>query len=105
MSIAFIHNGFAQHLNCVRDYGGFFDRVVYFPDLDASRDHGMRGNRHCLPSDNDRVRDHAELFRDYLDRGGFLIVMGGVRADIVDPRIAFVDTPTQLPVVHAARSR
>ena len=45
-------------------------------------------------SDNDRVRHHAELFRDYLDRGGFLIVMGGVRADIVDPRIAFVDTPS-----------
>ena len=94
MSIAFVHNGFAQHLNCIRDYGDFFERVVYFPDLVAADVMESRATVIACRSDNDLVAKHAELFRDYLDRGSFLVMMGGVRADIVDPRIAFIETPT-----------
>jgi hypothetical protein len=94
VSIAFIHNGFAQHLNCVRDYGEFLDRVVYFPDLAADDVLQSAATVIACRSDNDLIAKHADLFRDYLDGGGFLIAMGGVRADIVDPRIAFVETPT-----------
>ncbi len=92
MSITLIHNGLPQHLICLRDYGRFIDRAVYFPDLMRDDVMGSGAVVIACRSDNDRVSEHRQLFRDYLDAGGFLIVMGGVRADIIDPRIGFAPT-------------
>src|SRR5262249_55522638 len=67
---------------------------AYFPDLQPADVLDSAATIIACRSDNDRLREHVPLFRTYLDRGGFLIVMGGLRADLIDPRIAFVETPT-----------
>jgi hypothetical protein len=94
MSITLVHNGFAQHLNCIRDFGRFLGKAIYFPDLLPRDIMESAAVVIACRSDNDLVSKHTELFRAYLGQGGFLIVMGGVRADVIDPRVIYVETAT-----------
>lgn len=94
MTVTLIHNGLPQHLNVIRDYGRFVDRIAYFPELTGDDLAGSDAVVIACRSDNDQLRRHASLFRAYLDRGGMLVLGGGLRADLVDPRVAFVPTAT-----------
>ncbi|WP_147413966.1 MULTISPECIES: hypothetical protein [unclassified Rhizobium] len=70
------------------------DRIVYFPELTEEDLARSRAVVIACRSDNDQLKRHAALLRAFLDGGGFLVLMGGVRADIVDPRMTFVPTGT-----------
>jgi hypothetical protein len=70
------------------------DQVVYFRDLTPADVMGRRAVVIACRSDNDLLAAQVPLFRDYLHHGGFLIVMGGLRADLIDPRIVYRETPT-----------
>lgn len=94
MTLTVIHSGLPQHLICLADYGRFIDRAVYFRDLAPGDLRESRAVVIACRSDNDLVAAYAGLFHDYLDDGGFLVVMGGVRVDLIDPRIAYVPTAT-----------
>jgi len=92
MTLAFIHNGLPQHSNCLRDYGRFIDKDVYFPEMTEADLDGCKAAVIACRSDNDLLFQHAGTLRAFLDHGGILAIMGGMRADIVDPNITFIET-------------
>ena len=94
MTLTVIHNGLPQHRNFLRDYARMVDRAVYFPELTEEDLAQSKAVVIACRSDNDELRRHAAMLRAYLERGGLLVVMGGMRADIIDPRITFVPTRT-----------
>ena len=94
MSVTVIHNGLPQHLNVLRDYGRMIDRTAYFPELVEDDLAHSKAVVIACRSDNDQLKRHAARLRAFLDDGGLLVVMGGMRADIIDPRLTFVPTPT-----------
>jgi len=70
------------------------DHIAYFRDLTPADLRGRKAAIIACRSDNDLLQAHASLFQAYLEEGGFLIVMGGLRADLIDPRIAYRETPS-----------
>lgn len=94
MSVTVIHNGLPQHLNFLRDYARMIDKTVYFPELTEADLAQSKAVVIACRSDNDQLERHAAILRGFLDDGGLLALMGGMRADIIDPRVTFVPSST-----------
>jgi len=96
MSILAIHPGAYYHIESFETprFAGYFDRLARPEELDRLRlDHFAAVLIPCR-TPGDRLAPHAGRLRDYLDRGGTVVVTGESEFSQFLPGITFTSQPT-----------